>query len=760
MTRFTILSLVVTLCLVGLCPAPSAHGADTVLKDLTLNTAATVYVVADGKPLGVAIDARLDERETTARLLARVYDPDEKEVFWTYAEPGKDDALDAGTPRGKGQPGQRVMHDTVMLNRKGIWQIRLLDGDAATRVTLTFSREVDYGISFQNGNWHPWPGQPKEMYAWIPDRAEHLYLAGGPLEVLDHQGRPVARLPEWVRFPRHGRGTPKVALKQTGVVWTVRFPQVDRWRIRAHGFPFILCNSKDAAGTIKASLETCPDGTVVAHKWQVRLRQQLKDLLAPGKVGKTDDLILPWAGQDKSAWMTQPQRNLILLQPYGSLSSIHASLKMQNLDPDSHWAGSVGGWREFADKAAPANRWDRLEPIRGLFGGISSRTMHSAAYNLAYAATLDTPFNPYHGKAELLNRAVAAALADLQRLAEDEVWPELGHANNYPGGMAFPGAQKTFPVYMQAVAHMPEEVRAVWTEGLKHLADRTFVDNLVSARNQSSHHLVAFQCFAMGSGLDRYRKMARHYARRFAEGASPGGYHMEATGPCSSYIGMTHWHEAYYYCLSKDPVILDSIRKSYRFFNHTVAPEPLPADGNRSYLRMLGGFNFNHRVGHGFFREQYRGAKGMLDNVLPEVALWARYTENRDDEAVREAANQLEKLLEADDLVTRFSELSTPRYTYWADALDEGTWPCMEEGSYLRDLAGQLVAVKRPGYYTCVYVGKPAGRYYIRDREKQGFRTPWPDNAENTGGMSKAKPVTPFLGGGLSILWNKDYGTS
>jgi len=71
----------------------------------------------------------------------------------------------------------------------------------------------------------------------------------------------------------------------------------------------------------------------------------------------------------------------------------------------------------------------------------------------------------------------------------------------------------------------------------------------------------------------------------------------ESGGPDATYIGITHWHEAVYYRHSKDPVILESLRRSYRFFNHTVAPEP---DG-----KMLGGFNFGHRTGNGFYAEQW-----------------------------------------------------------------------------------------------------------------------------------------------------------
>jgi hypothetical protein len=300
----------------------------------------------------------------------------------------------------------------------------------------------------------------------------------------------------------------------------------------------------------------------------------------------------------------------------------------------------------------------------------------------------------------------------------------------------------------------------VWTEGVRRLVDRTMTDYLVTARNQSSHHLVAYQDFAEASGLPRYRDVAKKFAQRFARGARPAGYHMESAGPCASYIGMTHWHEAVYAARTEDPVILDSIKRSYTLFNHTVAPEPKREDDSARTPRMLGGFNFNHRVGMGFYNEQYGGAKGIVDHLAPEVAVWNAWLRGSPEDQRARAVDVIDRQLDGDP-DTAHSHLSTPRYTYWTGNPDPGdyTWPALEERRFIREFGREFVFVNRPAYYAAIYVGRPAGSFYIRNREKEGYRTPLPDNAESTGGEARTKPVAPTNGGGLSLFWTREAGS-
>lgn len=701
----------------------------------------TCYILVDKAPVEVRVSVRGGDR-----VMLRTFDPDEQLSFWRYAEselarePSRlGDYEIWGMPTNGldiSSSDELLLNSRVTLSSVGIHQIRIVTGSTDSEATLSFSEPVDYGVSFQNGTFSGWGGQPGVVYAYVPPHAEELVLAGGPGSVSDQNGQVLARL-----RTSDLKKTVRIPVEDAETVWTFELPPPRvSWAMRAAGFPLILCSSEQAARTIRASVEVLPDGTVVCHKFQRRIAEFLPKLLAEKNVGETECLTQS-AVTNRLVWQAEPARNIALLKGSGLYPAVEWALKNQNVETNGHWSGAMGGWQDRINKPFPESRWDRLKSVKGLWAGASIRS--GGAEGLAQAALLKIPTNPYFGKKELLFRAAAASLRDLMALGEDETWRGVGSdLTDYSGLMAFTTTQKTFPPYRLAAPYMPEDVREVWTEGLRHVVDRLFTESLVTARNQSSHFLVAFQDFAEGSSKPRYAEMARTFAQRFADGQHPAGFHMELCGPDASYIGMTHWHMAVYYQQSKDPVILESLRKSYRFFNHTVAPEP---DG-----QMLGGCNFNHRVGNGFYNEQWLGAKGILDAVLPEVGIWASVPREVT------AEDELDTLLESPPPYSMIN-LNTPRCLYWGEPNSAQPWPVFEKERFIHEFAGELVAVRRPAYYAVIYVGKPVpDPYYISKRE--GFRLL--TDVENSGGTAHERKVTPFLGGGLSQFWTPQYGSS
>ncbi|HEY3380108.1 MAG TPA: hypothetical protein VGL77_21750, partial [Armatimonadota bacterium] len=626
--------------LVSLLPSSAA----TTLGPFLPNPAFSLYLISDGKPVSARLTIRRGPRAEGDRVMVRAFNAQEQLTFWQYVEPGKmadtfgpGDMEVWGIPLQipvKPQPGDLLMDTELHFDGSGVHQLRITAGAGNVLVSLTLPRPLAYGVSFQNGNYAAWEGQPATMYAYVPPHAEELQVTGGLVTIADAAGKELARtedasLQKWVTIP----------VTQTDALWTVKFPQVNNWLLRAAGFPFILCPTPEAAKTIRASVEVLPDGTVVCHKFQRRIAELLPKLLDPKNVGKAENLIVPLASR-KEAWLADPVRNENLLNPYALMPSIAYALRSQNVDPQSHWSGAIEGWQDLQGKPAPGNRWDRLRSVPGIMRAGASPSNNAIEENLAKAALLDTPCNPYFGKKELLYRAAAAALRDLMMLGEDEVWRGCdADQSAYPGMMGFSIGQKTLPVFALVAPLMPDDVRAVWSDAVRHIIDRSYPDNLVTCRNQSSHYLTAYQEFATGSGDAHYLELTRAYARRFVQGAHPAGFYIEQCGPDASYIGMTHWHMAMYYRESQDPTILEGLRRSYRFFNHTVAPEP---DG-----KMLGGFNFNHRIATGFYDEQWGGAKGILDDVLPEVGLWAGPALSPEKQAakVQQAATNITKQL-------------------------------------------------------------------------------------------------------------------
>lgn len=717
--------------------APSHAIQPFSLGPFPVQHALTVYLVLDDRPASALVTIRGKHRAQGERLMVRAFDAAERTSYWRYLEPKpvKSERRGANT----------LLVARIPLQGSGVHQIRVNAETMNSDVHIEVSRQVGFGVCFQNGIFAPWRVQPGTMYAFVPPHAEELEVAGGPVRIINENGADLLKTKESdLSF------STKVPVSATGVVWQIDFPQVKDWKLRVAGFPFILCPTQEAARKIKASIEVLPDGTVVCWKFQRRIAQILPDLLSPEKVGSAQDLITPLSTRRK-AWLREAEKNAFLLGPNSLFPSVENSLRNQNTDPKSHWGGSIGGWQERLGRAPPQDRWDRLRSIDGLWAGASPRN-GAAAEHLAQAALLNAPLNPYFGKRELLYRAAAAALRDLMTLGEDEVWRGVGaDMTDYPGYMCFPLGEKTLPVYARTAPEMPAAVRQVWTEALSHIIDRCFTDKIVTARNQSSFLLLACEDFAEGSADRRYYKLARALAKHFANGQSPAGYFMEACGPDASYTGITHWHMAVYYQQSEDPTILEALRKSYTFFNHTVAPEP---DGS-----MLGGFNFNHRIGEGFYNEQWRGARGIADDGLPEVGLWADTLEQKTLIAQKALglADRLKSPRQPNNIDA--TNIDSVRYQYWHVQASGGIWPAFERRAFIRNFGNELIAVKRPAYYAVVYVGKPAPvPFYIVGREK--LRNPLPGGAENHGGEVDIRRVTPFLGGGLSMFWTPGYGSS
>lgn len=671
------------------------------------------------------------------RLMIRAFDPEENLSFWEYTEPGN---RAAGTH-----------FVDIPLKGNGVNQIRISAGGSSCQVEVVIPETVPYGISFQNGEFSAWGGQPGKMYAYVPPRAESLTLIGGPVKILAENNVVL----------RQQTATAEASISATAynnTVWSFEFTS-STWKFSASDFPLILCSTADAARLIKASVEILSDGTVVCHKFQRRIAELLPSLLAPENVGTANELIVPLSSL-KEEWLKNPLRNSILLDRYSPYGAVVRALSNQNVNPASHWGGATGSggtsWITIEKLAPPQNRWDRLKSLYTeveLYAGASPASVDCEG--MAIAATLDAPFNPYYGNQKILNRVAAAALKDLMVLGEDEVWRGAAQKdgatdyNPYPGFMAFALGQKTLPAYALVAPLMPQNIRDLWTEGLRHIIDRAYPDPLVSARNQSSHYLVAFQDFAKGSGDPLYAKLSKDYADRFIQGQNPAGFAIENQGPDGTYNGMTHWHMAAYARDANSQPMLDALKKSYYFFNHTVAPEPA---GN-----MLGASNFGHRTAGSFVDEQWSGARGIVDGLVQEVALWTpQKTPAQKTQDEQAAATWLSNNLNVQPN-TQYPNIAHPRYLYFEDPLRGAVWPASEGASFTRNLGGELIAVKRPAYYTAVYVGKPAPDVlYISGKEN--FRSPLLN--ESNGGTINYRSVTPYLDGGLSLFWTPSYGSS
>jgi hypothetical protein len=198
-----------------------------------------------------------------------------------------------------------------------------------------------------------------------------------------------------------------------------------------------------------------------------------------------------------------------------------------------------------------------------------------------------------------------------------------------------------------------------------------------------------------------------------------------------------------------------------------VAPEP---DG-----RPIGASNFNHRTKEGFHYEQWGGATGILDNILPEVSMYkptwylTSGPYHQSEKQLEEHRNQIRQILAKYSIAPNQGlnsfNLSWTRYKYWAKQLN-GTWPALEDKSFIRNFGDELIAIKRPGYYTAIYVGKPIAGSSYRKEDSRLWNVSLPyDISDALASPEVVKDLgnryaLPMTGGGMSLFWTRDFGNS
>jgi hypothetical protein len=448
-----------------------------------------------------------------------------------------------------------------------------------------------------------------------------------------------------------------------------------------------------------------------------------------------------------------------------------------------------------------------------LIHGVSSMD-DTLSPSLALMALLDakkakTPFsNPFYAQKPLLYRAALAGMTDLANLPESEIWNFMDSDLNgqYAGGIiAFTMGRKVMisygevafflrklfcssapsetekklyncskfsipalsPEELSSWAFTPDEVTlwkeifANWTTGVQRVAYRLYPNDMVSSRNQSAHYLIAYQQLARGTGDPFDIALVNDYVDRWVQSQDPSGYFMEQQGPDASYIGMTNFHAAIFYLTSChegacNQKIKESIAKTYKFFGYTVAPEP------NSTSNILGGFNFNHRVGAGFHSEQFGGARGIALDI-PEVSAWTSSFLAPNGKA----AMKVPPLAHYVPAKSRRLDIGFQRFDAFQSMTEAAPapFPATQAGSFTTDVydAKQLIAVKRPGYYTSVYVGRPAFHpSYIASSNNPEHRLAWANNGESKG-ASIGDPhywSAPYVGGGMSLFWTPEFGSS
>jgi len=714
-----------------------AHSAQTdpFVGPFTLNDGITFYVVnPDGESFRATVRYHGVARATHPQpCLIRLFDPQEELVGRHEFE---------GEELEKGPVPWDEHTFEVPPRGSGVYQIRV-NAWGDTKVDLQLDPEMSYGVHGHLQWVCGTANQFADAYFHLPPKLKKLpvnwYKYPCEAAILDQAGTVRLKLDK-------DRRKGEVALPSQGEhVWRLK---VDggRCMLNFKGLPIVLCPDEATARAIKSNVEVLPDGTICFHKYQVRAHELLQRYRKM-PASAFDVPIVPLEDREEE-WMREPVRNQALFGLYGLMATFPGVLHEQNLDPTSHWFGSIAVWKD--KDGAP-----RTDNPLTTYNRLGMGSVAALAKNLGALYWLDEAINPYHKNEQLLKRVIIGSLQNLMYIGEGEHM--CSNNIHYYGHHAFNLVHQQTGAFPMAIRDCPADVKEVWTEGLRRYVDRMVNSQVGGCTNQWVHLPEAFERFYWGTGEEWYREVVLRHMRWINTmalwncGQRKAGYMTEATGPDATYNGlMTHYAAAIYH-RTRSPEVLDSIRRCFSLFNHTIARE---SDG-----KLLGSSSYCCRTPGDWSGPQYGAGFSIMGDDLPEAAVregtaWGFVPLARTEDEKRGAQDALRKKLRyapRDFLRQQPANRSRasgafdiffPIYLHYPKELKEGCLPCEESESFAHNFGDEFYCIKRPTYYAFVYAGVAQAEWLKARRPRD------------------ANHQFQLNDGGICLFWSKDFGTS
>lgn len=725
-----------------------AHGQPRTVAVHAIAPVLTFYAIADDSLRSIDLELTLTAAASHDRLLIWVLDADENVVLRRHVELRRvGDAMEGAREviplqfLGSARHGSQVV------------QIRVASSSSGSIARLIADRDLPVGFSVHNSALQPTAFGIDHSYVYVPPNASSLKIQGA-----------VRLLANDVHGSSGGQRSEISTAGSLDVVSINLEPRLltkDRIlkleflpsspRVRMAGFSIIHCNSAEAARRIKASIEVLPDGTVVQHKFQVRLAEAVPLLLEIARSESTESLLAKLRNWHPG-WLVEPTRSIELLGVFGPWVRAADALSLQVLEPDSPWRGAYLSTTDRRTRYGRTGHWDRIDDLVGTYAGLSDSSPYGAA--LAVVATTDSPFNELFGNRALIARAILGAITDLLVLDEGGSWPRIGESpvdiDPYVGFMAFSVVKKNFPEFGLLGRFAPTSIRADWEYGLRLIFDRYAIADPVDARNQSAQFLVGWAYFASAAESPDVPILVDGAISRFVASANEGGYFPEQGGPDAGYAGITHWSLALVARLLDSKAALEALRRSYDFYAHTVTSEP---DGT-----MSGYSSLSHRTDVSFVGEYWGGARRLAAGRLPEVAAWAESAKFPVD--VVTAAEQIRRHAAGNPVAPGLDMFGALNYRFFETPLERrAMWPLQARHSSCSRLGAEITIRTTEVYSASIFHGRPA---VLRDRPQATAaiakieESPF-DPAYQTVGRP-SRNLFAFNGGGLGLLSTSSAG--
>lgn len=702
-----------------------------------LNDGLTFYLVnpsTQSFTLTVKINQPWRKSRPTPTLL-RVFDPQENLVL-RHEWPGE--------PTEKPEPEE--LRIPVPTAAPGIYQVVVNGGYSVSwsrsTVELSTDPELEFGV-FGHLQWLTGVGEQfADTYIYLPPGLRKLPITAADqlerLSIFDDTGLAMLELGKT-------RMSGEVELPASGEhIWRLQAAG-PFYRLDFKGYPIIVCPSDSAARAIHASVDVMPDGSLCFHKHQVaawQLLQQYKQRPASDYAVTVEPL-----EKLEAALMKEPGRNTLLFGYYGVMANLPPVLATQNLDKASPWFGAIWTWRDEEGKEKSGNPladYDRagLEAFAGLNG------------TLAAMYWMKADFNPYYHNPKLLNRIAASALLDQMVMREGE----FCNASNtgYWGIQAFTLEHSHSAAFSLVFKEVPREAQRVWRAGQQRLTDRSLYGTVGGCTNQWTILLDGLWRYYQGTGDKAYEQAVMRNMHWLIncmfQGQRPAGYMTEANGPDATYNGISGHTMSVIYHDSQDPLILESLRRCFDLFNHTIAPEP---DG-----KWLGSSGYCHRTPGDWVSPQYGAGIGPMSDNLPEAGLrypghgtWAYYEPITDEAGRVKAEEDLRKILKyAPENSFELEKANAGRargafdinfanWRIYENKYLPGKLPCTATEAFTRNFGDEFFCVKRPAYYAFLYGGVPYQEWQMNSRPKD-YVEQYPHND------------------GLCMFWSPEFGSS
>ncbi|MFO7948472.1 MAG: hypothetical protein R6V19_16840, partial [Armatimonadota bacterium] len=222
---------------------------------------------------------------------------------------------------------------------------------------------------------------------------------------------------------------------------------------------------------------------------------------------------------------------------------------------------------------------DSYKPETGHFGGTPwICTDQNVLFPLSVAWTLDHPDNPYYHDDEVLEMIGQGGIALVEAQDDAGRWRFDKRDGSYWGQIHMPWTySRWIRAYDLVGDALPDEVRETWEKGLKlgfGAIAKAYPDSGV--HNIPTHRAMALYIAGECFDNDDWKQRARQFMAKAVEKQDPVGFWSEHFGPVITYNYVYSDSLGIYYAYSKDPVVLDALKRAAHFHSATLWPDGSP----------------------------------------------------------------------------------------------------------------------------------------------------------------------------------------